>query len=241
MWGLYIIMALLAAGTCTKLLQPLMDGHRHGTAQDRKMLYSIVCAAPVLAFCLYMFLGRPDLPGAPAIFGGISDPATLVQGLDDLMSRQQALLMRHPAQILLEENPDNLAAIVQLASVQVKLRNYKEAIKFYKRAVIVAEEVHDPFLRIYVTNLGQLQVDSDGGNVNDAAIGTFNYVLTLQAGNPIARYYLAQAKYQHHDVEGAIADWQALLSDGPPGAYWKDMVRDSLVKAQAELKARNKP
>lgn len=237
MWGLYIIMALLAAGTCTKLLQPLLAGPA-GTPRDRQTLYTAVCLVPVAALCLYLFLGRPDLPGAPAIFGGVSDPATLVQGLDDLMSRQQALLMRHPAQVLLEENPDNLAAIVQLASVQVKLHNYKDAIKFYQRAVIIAEEKKDPFLRIYATNLGELQVEADAGNVNDAAIGTFNYVLTLQAGNPLARHYLALGKYQRGDIQGAITDWQSLLSDGPPGAYWKDMVRSSLAKAQEKLRAR---
>ncbi len=241
MWALYIIMSLLAAGTCTKLLQPLVDGRHDVTARDRKTLYTIICAAPVLALCLYLFLGRPDLPGAPAIFGGISDPSTMVQGLDDLMARQQALLMRHPAQILLEENPNDLDAIIQLASVHVKLHNYKEAIKFYKHGVLVAEEQHDPFLRIYATTLGQLQVQDDGGNVNDAAIGTFNFVLTLQADNPFARYYLALAKYQHGDIAGAVADWQSLLSGGPPGAFWKDMVRDSLAKAQAELRAAKKP
>ena len=234
MWGLYIIMALLAAGTCTKLLQPLLAGHSHGTARDRKTLYTAVCLVPVAALCLYLFLGRPDLPGAPAIFGGISDPATLVQGLDDLMARQQALLMRHPAQVLLEENPEELDAIVQLASVYVKLHDYKNAIKFYKQAVIIAEKTNDPFLRIYAQTLGQLQVEGDGGNVNDTAIGTFNFVLTLQSDNPFARYYLSLAKYQHGDVAGAINGWQSLLSEGPPGAFWKDMVRTSLAKAQAE-------
>ncbi|MDE1152928.1 MAG: hypothetical protein PW788_10365 [Micavibrio sp.] len=235
MWYLYIVMSMLAAGVCIKLLMPLLAHGRHKhnddiTEADRRLLYGITCFVPLAALAVYLLTGRPDLPGSPAIFGN----------LDSLMDRQKSLLMRHPYQVLVEENPDDLGALVQLAQITSTLGNYKDSIKFYQRSVIVARETNDPLLRIYATQLGETQVLATGGTVGDDAIGTFEYVLTLQHDNPFGIYYLALAKQQHGDLDGAIRDWEGLLSDGPSAAYWKAMVRDALAKAQAEAQKKKK-
>jgi len=235
MWYLYIVMSMLAAGVCIKVLIPLLPHGRekHGeavTEVDRKLLYGITCFVPLAALAIYLVTGRPDLPGSPAIFSN----------LDDLMQRQQSLLMRHPMQVLVEKNPHDVGALTQLAAVNATLGNYKDAIAFYQRGVIEAQAQNDTLLRVYATRLGETQVLAANGVVGPDAIGTFEYVLTMQHDNPFAIYYLALAKQQHGDLDGAISDWEGLLSDGPSASYWKAMVRDSLAKAEAELREKNK-
>ena len=231
MWSLYIAMSVLAAGVCIKMLQPLMGRGRHHhdepiTPADRKLMYGLTGAIPVLAITLYMLLGHPDLPGAPAIFAD----------LDALIDRQKALLENHPFQVLLEENPDDLGALVQLAYLNTQMQRYDESAKFYKRVVVVAERLNDPFLDIYARDLGVAQVKANKGVVGDDALGTFDFLFTLQPKNPIGRYYVALAKAQRGNYKQAIAEWEQILSEGPSAEPWKPMVRDALSKANADLR-----
>ena len=87
MWHLYIIASMLAAGVVIKLMLALAGKgrHRHGgavTAADRKLGLALAAVIPIATLCLYLPLGRPDLPGSPAIF---NNPG-------EMWSRQQALL-----------------------------------------------------------------------------------------------------------------------------------------------------
>ncbi|HLJ21316.1 MAG TPA: tetratricopeptide repeat protein, partial [Stellaceae bacterium] len=47
--------------------------------------------------------------------------------------------------------------------------------------------------------------------------------------NPSARYYLALAKAQAGDLQGAIADWQTLLAESPADAPWTPLVRQRIA------------
>ena len=231
MWHLYIVASILAAGVVVKLVSTLKDKgrHRHGggvTAQDHQLSVFLCLFVPLAALSLYLCLGRPDLQGSPAIF----------MGPEELVQRQQALLKQRPFQVLLEENPDSLTALVQLAVINANLGRHEEAVKFYKRAVVVAEATGDILLRVYVVSLGETQVLAAGGKVDDEAIGTFSYALKLYPGSAIAKYYLALAMAQRGDDEKAIAEWEELLSDNAPGFYWKEQVRNAMAEARARLK-----
>lgn len=228
MWTLYVAMSLLAAGVCFKLLHPLLGGGAAAAPADRRLAYGLMGLVPLVSISLYLFMGHPDLPGAPAIF----------TDLDTLMDRQTALLEEHPFQVLLEENPDNLGAIVQLAYLNNEMQKYQEAAKFFKRAVVLAAKFHDPLLQVYLKDLGVAEVNASSGTVTEDALATFKLLEGVQAGNAIGRYYIGLYKSQHGDVQGAIADWESILSEGPAAQPWKRMVRDSLAKANAGLKAR---
>lgn len=231
MWHLYLVASLLAAGVAVRLVSTLMDRgrHRHGggaSAADGKLAVFICLFVPLGALSLYLPLGRPDLPGAPALFAAP----------EESLLRQQALLKQRPFQVLLGENPDDLGALVQLAVISVRLGELDEAVKFYQRAVAVAQQTNDVLLRVYAVSLGEVQVMAAKGRVGDDAVGTFEYVRTIYPGSPIARHYLALARAQRGQKAEAVAEWEKLLSDGPPGAYWKEQVRNALSRARAEMR-----
>lgn len=235
MWHLYIVASVLAAGVVVKLVATLKDRgrHRHGgsvTVHDHRLSVFLCLFVPLSALALYLYLGRPDLQGSPALF---IEPEKAIQ-------RQQSLLIKRPFQVLLEQNPDNISALVQLAVINVRLGKYDEAVKFYKRAVIVAQETDDVMLRVYVVALGEVQVMASSGRVDADAIGTFSYARTLYPQSPVARYYLALSMAQSGENRKAIEEWEKLLSDGSPGAYWKEQVRNEMAKARTKLKPEEK-
>ncbi len=226
---LYAVIAALAAGTVMKLVGPLVGRGRHRapggavTRADRRLARLLVCLIPCLALVIYLLMGRPDLPGAPAIF---ADPG-------ELIGRQEALLAKRPMETLLGQNPDNIGALIKLAGINQRLGRFGAAAKFMQRAVIVAQAQNDVFLRLWAENLGRLQVLANDGKVGKDALGTFEYVRTLQDNDPIARYYQALAKAQNGDADKAIEEWNDLLSQGSPMAYWKEYVRQAIAAAKA--------
>lgn len=70
---------------------------------------------------------------------------------------------------------------------------------------------------------------ANGNRVPDVARLIFAQVLVDNPTEPRARYYLALAKAQAQDFEGALADWQALLADSAPDAPWLPVVRRDIV------------
>lgn len=228
---LYILMAFLTAGVCIKLVHIL--AHERGSVragrEDRFLAALIVLILPAAALALYLTLGRPDLRGQQAIFDVTSD----------LSMRQAALLARKPMSVLLEKNPNDIGAHLALAEINRRIGRYDEEVKFMARAVELARETDDPFLRHYAATLGQAQVRQNKGVVGDDALETFAYVRSLYAQEPLSRHYEALSVAQRGDPAAALALWQQLLSEGPSRAYWKDMVRKEMNAARNALRQKN--
>ena len=234
MWHFYIVASALTAGVVIKIMMTLANRGRftHGGTPaviDKNLSFALAVILPLGALAVYLPLGRPDLPSEPAIFSNI----------EETMLRQQALMTERPFQILLGQNPDDIAALLQLATINFRTGDFKESVKFYKRAVVQAQKTDNALLRVYAVSLGEVQVLAANGRVDDDAVGTFEYVLTLYPGSPIARYYLALAKAQRGHTAEAIAEWETLLAEGTPRAYWKVQVRDAMAKARLDLKKDN--
>lgn len=221
MLHLYIVMGMLAAGVAVKISAPLLAGG--ATAADRRLAAVLSFALPAAALSIYLAVGNPDLPGRPAV---LEDPHGMIE-------REAALLTERPLRTLLEENPEDIGALIKLGGVYMRLNNYGEAAKFYARAVELAKQAGDENLRIYARGLGRAQVKANKGFVGDNAAETFRFVLTLHANEPIARYYLALRMAQQGKTEAALAEWSSMLSEGTPLAYWKQYVRDAMAAARA--------
>lgn len=232
MWGLYVLMSIMAAGVTIKLMMPLLGkGRRRSegavTADDRKLARLMMVLIPLVSLGLYLLSGRPDLKGAPAVF----------LRLREMSDEHTSLLAERPLHILIEQNPEDVGALVSLAMVNQKIQHYEDAIGFYKRAVEFAEKQKDWRLRPIANMMGETQVEAANGIVTDDAYQTFLYVLTLHAESPIARYYIALWKEQHGRTDEAMAEWIALINEGPPNIYWKKRVRDSIAATRAKIRA----
>lgn len=231
MWHLYILMSMLAAGITLKLVHPLIGKGRlkHDgaiTQDDRRLALILVLVMPLLSLPLYLGLGRPDMPGAPAIFAGFADQN----------AQHTSLLAERPLRILIEKNPNDVGALISLALVNQRIARYDDAEAFFQRALMAAEKAGDWRLRPAANMMGEMQVEAAGGIVTEKAHDTFLYVQKLHPENPIARYYIGLWKYQQGQVQEALDDWVALINEGPPNIHWKARVRDGIAMARADLR-----
>ncbi len=101
----------------------------------------------------------------------------------------------------------------------------------YKRA---AELAGDP--PSVVSAYAEALTLANGNKVPAAARIVFQQVLTKTPNDPRARYYLALAKAQAQDFEGALDAWLQLLGDSDPGAPWARLVRRDIVNMTRFLK-----
>jgi cytochrome c-type biogenesis protein CcmH len=81
---------------------------------------------------------------------------------------------------------------------------------------------------------GEALVQAANGVVTPGARSLFAKVLTLDPGDPRARYFLAMAKDEDGDHAGAMADWIALIKSAPPDAPWLPDMRDFVGRVAAE-------
>ena len=101
---------------------------------------------------------------------------------------------------------------------------YLEAVAAYRRATALAPDDAGGW-----SALGEAQVQVDH-TVSPAALDAFRHALKLDAKDPRARYFVAVRRDLDGDHKGALADWQALLKDAPPGAPYAGSVRDLIVQ-----------
>src|SRR5690606_28880981 len=78
-------------------------------------------------------------------------------------------------------------------------------------------------------------VQAGAGVVTEAAIAGFEEALKGDPADPRARFYLALGRAQAGDDAGALAGWQALMRDSPPGAPWGEELPRRIAEAADRL------
>jgi len=73
------------------------------------------------------------------------------------------------------------------------------------------------------------------GTVTPAAREAFEAALGNKESAPRSRYYLALAKSQQGDTQGALQGWVDLAADGPADAEWLPLVQQRIAEAAAKL------
>ncbi|THD44149.1 MAG: c-type cytochrome biogenesis protein CcmI [Bradyrhizobium sp.] len=173
----------------------------------------IALAAPIIAFGLYLLIGRPNLPdaplaGRPAAVGSATSPeAALAQ-----VERRLAA------------SPDDARGWAVVAPVYMRLERFDAAVNAYAQLLRINGE--DAQTR---ADYGEALVGSAGGVVTADARVAFDQALTEKPGLPIARYYLGLAAEQEGDAPRAIAAYRALLADAAPNAPWAPVLRARLA------------
>ena len=104
-----------------------------------------------------------------------------------------------------------------------------EAATAYGRAAAL-----DPHNNEYLSAQGEATVLAAGGQVTPEAETIFRKAVSIEPGDPRARYYLAVGKDQKGDGKGAMDDWIALLKSAPPDAPWAPQVRSFVEKVAAD-------
>ncbi|HTT78952.1 MAG TPA: c-type cytochrome biogenesis protein CcmI [Stellaceae bacterium] len=187
-----------------------------------------ILVMPVAALLIYAALGSPSLPDAPFADRGnantnVASTAAPAGHVDMTSALDQ--LRRH-----LKAEPDDLTGWVLLARTEMGLGNYEAGAQAYARAAALSGDRAD-----VMADWGEAQVLAADGNVTPAAATALKAALTNPETAPKARYYLALAKLQHGDAQGALDAWRALLRDSPADAAWLPVVRQRISEAEARL------
>lgn len=165
------------------------------------------------------------------LYGVLGTPSAEDQ---PLAARRMAILERQAqagdieSKILLlvertQEDPENFEDWWLLAQAYGAMGDYAAAAEAYRRAVDLSDEA-PAVLSAYAEALTL----ANGNKVPVAAKLIFAQA-QQKANDPRARYYLALAKAQAQDFEGALEGWLLLLNDSTPEAPWTPVVRRDVV------------
>lgn len=217
---------LITAGECDAAEQEI-ERRALKAAQQLDTSLSVARPAPLLA----LGAAAATLVGSLALYAWIGTPTALDQPLaarrDAMLERQAAAGdLASKAQLLVErtrENPERFEDWWLLARSYGAMGDYASAADAYRRAAELSGE-KPAVLAAYA----EAMTLANGNKVPAAARLIFTQV--RQATNdPRARYYLALAKAQAQDFDGALDDWRALLADSKDTAPWFALVRRDIV------------
>jgi cytochrome c-type biogenesis protein CcmH len=115
-----------------------------------------------------------------------------------------------------------------------ELGRYGEAAEAYGRALKLGQDS----AQIYADYAEALALAA--GRVTPEAKEAFAQALARDKTEPRARYYLALAKSEAGDLEGALDDWQKLFDESPADAPWRAVLARHIAAARQALEAQVK-
>ena len=192
---------------------------------DRAPLAAIGLAVVATALALggYVLVGEPGEPDQP-LAARKSEILERRASSGDMTARIQLLIQRT------EDNPESFEDWWTLATSYASIGDDASAAEAYRHAAEL--EPDEPGVQ---AAYGEAMVLANGNKVPVAARIIFETVLR-EVPDPRARYYLALAKAQAQDFEGALSGWVALKQDSSPDAPYMPLVRRDIVNMVRFLK-----
>jgi cytochrome c-type biogenesis protein CcmH len=194
-----------------------------GDGSDAKGSRALGVAAallvPVAALAIYLWLGSPEIESQPYAERVAETPDT-TEGQTGKLPDVETMMARLRER--LAENPDDVEGWISLGQVSMLLGRLDQAIEGYSRALTLS-----PGLPEAHSALGEAYVLRADGIITQDARESFEAALAGDPDEPRARFYLAVAREQDGDRQGALDSLIAMLEDAPPGAGWTDSVRQA--------------
>lgn len=181
--------------------------------------FAFLAAAPLAAVLLYLNIGAPQ---------------SLIASKDPLSSSaNNASIAASGAVTTLEArvaaNPNDFAGWMSLGDAYAAVNRAGDAANAFARAVALNDQDADAH-----SSFGEALVLQANGAITTEAREAFHRAVERKPGDPRARYYLAEARYQVGAIEEAVRAWAALLNDAPPGASWFGAVAARMNDAALE-------
>lgn len=172
---------------------------------------------PLLALLVYGSFGSPDMPDQP--LAERLAKAGPQQDFAVVFARMEAHLAAHPT---------DAKGWSLIAPIYLRQGRYDDAANAFASALRYGKPDAELF-----SGLGEARALAAEGVVTASAREAFAEAAKLDPKNPRALYYLALAKEQDGDVQGAIASLNDLLAGAPPDAAWAAPVRSRIERLQA--------
>ena len=171
---------------------------------------ALALVLPLAAGGLYVWQGAPLDPGAAPQGSDIGS----VDGDADMKTLVARLAER------MKDRPDDPRGWRLLARSLASLGRHEEAARAYGRAASLLPA--DAGLRAL---RGEALAAAAAGTVTEAAERDFAAAVSIDPGEPRARFYLGLAAFQKGDRDTALARWRALEAESPDDAAWLPMLR----------------
>ena len=169
------------------------------------------------AIVIYAMLGSPQLGDRP--LAERTEAASGTPELAGLVERARARLAEYPA---------DTEAWMLLANAHGLARRYDDA------ALAMAEaSALDPGNAEFLARHGEYIVLAHDGMVTPVARRAFAEALSIDPGEPVARFYGGIALAQAGDTSSALLVWQELLEESPADAPWIGELRRHIADAEA--------
>ena len=210
---------LLAASRAVEDVPPATSAAQRGTLAG---LIAIIITGATVA--LYVDLGSPRLPNQPF--------ATRAPAPTENPQAAEARLRLAAVEERLAAEPDNPDVWRDLGTLRQALSDPAGALEALARAMDLSGGRSD-IASVYAEAL----TSAADGLVTPQAQQLFQKVLSENAGEPRARFFMALAQYQAGFREEALEQWSALASDAPPDAAWLPAVSEHIRRTANEVGA----
>jgi cytochrome c-type biogenesis protein CcmH len=178
---------------------------------------------PIGAFAVYLSVGSPGVPSFPFDPQRAAAEAHVRQQVAEMTALVEKLAQH------LKQKPDNPEGWALLGRSYRELQRTSEAVKAYEQAY-----AHSGNDVRYAGDYGEAIVLAADGQVTPDAQRLFEQVMTSDASEPRARFYIGLAKAQAGQAREALAIWRSLEADSPPGAAWLPDVRQVMASVAAK-------
>jgi cytochrome c-type biogenesis protein CcmH len=184
-----------------------------GSIARRTVAIVALAGIPILSLSLYLWLGAPQLPGAP-LAARLEQPAA-PDDIETLVAKVEAHLA---------EEPEDGRGWEVLAPVYIRLQRPADAAQAYRNAIRILGSTAER-----QANLGEAIWMAEGGIVTAESRAAFEAANALDADAPEPRFFLALAAEQEGDTDKAREQLTALLAEAPADAPWRGMVERALA------------
>ncbi|UWU15157.1 c-type cytochrome biogenesis protein CcmI [Rhizobium sullae] len=172
----------------------------------------VLLLLPVLGLCLYIAMGRPELPSQP-----------LAARLENPGNDMAVLIVK--AERHLAANPEDGKGWDVLAPIYYNALRIADAEKAYRNAIRLLGP--SP---IRLDGLAETLMASANGVVTEETRKVLEQSLTLEPQNPRAKFYVALSMEQAGQAAEAKAAFEALAKESPADAPWLPLVNEHIAK-----------
>jgi len=172
---------------------------------------------PLAGFGLYLMLGSPHLPSQSAM-----------DRLAEERTRTSPAVQALEAKV--EQSPSDAQSWIDLGRAYVDVERAKDAKDAFAKAMALGRKEPD-----LLRQFAHAAILAEGGRVTTDAQAALQRALSADPSDPTSRFFLALAKAQNQDVEGALADWLTLERQLPPEAPLRLLLSENIDKAARQL------
>jgi cytochrome c-type biogenesis protein CcmH len=172
---------------------------------------------PLAGFGLYLTLGSPHLPSQSAM-----------DRLAEERTRTSPEVQALEAKVA--QSPSDAQSWIDLGRAYADVERAKDAADSFAKAMALGRKEPD-----LLRQFAHAAIVAEGGRVTSEAQAALRRTLSADPGDPTSRFFLALAKAQNQDVEGALADWLTLERQLPPEAPLRQLLADNIDKAARQL------